>query len=632
MERIIYAAFLSILHVLITKGSGESVVTKNQTKITNVEKTDCLSKTRSNQQQITDFKEFMENHQKLYVDKTLFLPDFISREEKHKGPIVLVTKPPGFGKSLMASTVDYFFNSKYDLSQSKRLFSGLNVMAKTSTMNEFRAKHMNRYPVIKISFGSFEATNYQNALKEIGQIFKQVIEDHTTVTTNYDDPIFTRITNGNADKKTLLEFVPLLCGCVANDTDPILIIDAYDTPLTSAYAAAYYSKMAEFIAKFFEEIFNDGYYRFSKMLITGVSTVEFEFVHLRKEGTEAKPHHYNPLARFFGFTEEEVVALLARNGKSKDNQRTLVENFGGYGFRDFNGRMLNPSGVIGFFDKSACTPGVSINPASTTILKDLLKIRKDGFLVYPMLSLQKLLANESFSRRVIERLDYSSLCESSPHFTNFLMSFGLATKEMDPAPDISEICPKPRDPNKVQLKIPNLTVRKILAPILTEVPEALNYTSLTNSLIDGDFERALIMFRTFMKNASSFVIIGDKESNKKARVRKPVLCDYARDLLQGVLIKYNTDIMTLHLPGFDYIELEPSKGYTYRIRVRIEKTNMVKAAWIRVRNKVYSMVRTVPKKRAEIFIQYGKSFVDVFLRPMQSEYRLSLDDDPWLMY
>lgn len=107
---------------------------------------------------------------------------------------------------------------------------------------------------------------------------------------------------------------------------------------------------------FFEGIFNDGFHRFRKALITGVATARLERVRIRKEVTRAKVDDHDPLAEYFGFTKEEIITLMSRNGRHRGNQgtyRALVRSFGGYGFRDFNVTLFNPSGVIRYeFDRS----------------------------------------------------------------------------------------------------------------------------------------------------------------------------------------------------------------------------------------------------------------------------------------
>ncbi|XP_018898704.2 uncharacterized protein [Bemisia tabaci] len=543
--------------------------------------------------QIADFKGFIENHHNLYVDKTQFLLDFIF--DKEEG-VVFITRPQGFGKSLLASTVDYFFNSRYDVSQSERLFAGLNVMADTPIAKQFREEHMNRFPVIKISFASFQATDFRSALKEVERMFKQVMEDHGAALAHSSDPILHRIANGTADEQCLRVFVQLLSFHVIEHhrVAPILIIDAYDTPLYSAYDDTHYENITELMA----HLLDLGPYanRFRKVLTTGVATVKLDRVQLRKEGT----NDHNPLSGFFGFSKVEVMALLKRNGKNEEIDRTRVENFGGYGFRDSNVTVYNPSGVIRYVDSGTVDGG--LDAASTSILKDLLTVEKYG--LYPILVVQKLLAYELVPRHVIHQLHYPSIRRIPSHFWTFLVSLGFATYDLE----------KAYHSEAVLLKIPNLNAYKFLALTIAKNPKIPDYNGLTKSLIEGDFKTAQKVFRTYLAHKGAYVTLEDKDSEKYDCTKHKRLSDYANELLEGVKIRYKTGGKVLHRPGLDYIELEPSGDYVYTIRIRIEKSKMLKALWYSVRNKVCSLVKTVPKNETEIFIQYGTSFFEVCLR------------------
>ncbi|CAH0383249.1 unnamed protein product [Bemisia tabaci] len=607
MERTISVSIFSMFHVFFLQDPIESAVTQTSGNTTN------------GASQITDFKEFIDYHRELYVDKTLFLPDFIFREEKYMGPIIFVTKPPGFGKSLLASTVDYFFNSKYDVSQTRRIFAGFHVMTDTPEVKKFRKDYMNRFPVIKISFASFQASDYDGALEEVERIFREVIEDHADVAAQVKDPILDRISNGTADKECLYEFVQLLCGYVTDHhtEDPILIVDAYDTPLYSTYAAKYFHKMANLMSYFFEGIFNDGFHRFRKALITGVATAKLERVRIRKEVTRAKVDDHDPLAEYFGFTKEEVITLMARNGRHRGNQgtyRTVVRSFGGYGFRDFNVTMFNPSGVIRYFEKGTLDGGV--DTATTTILKDLLTPKKYG--LYPILAVQKLLAYEEVLEGIPAMLLYPDIRESSTQYWTFLLNFGLATVDLQAR----------SHPEKITLKLPNLTVRTLLTRTLAETPEIPDYNNLTESLVQGDYETVQIAFKTYLEQAGYYVMREDKYSERFVRFKRLRLSDYVIELLGKLKLSYNTNEVTVHNPGVDYIELVPNANvrgerYKYTIRVRIEKTKMLRAAWNRMRNKICTMVRTIQKNETEIFVQYGKSFVDVCLRRYLPEMKVT---------
>ena len=83
---------------------------------------------------IQDFED-LRRRKCIYVDKTAFIYK-LARE----GKPYFLSRPRRFGKSLLLSTMEYYFLGK------KELFSGLAI--------EKLEKDWTEYPIIKISFGS----------------------------------------------------------------------------------------------------------------------------------------------------------------------------------------------------------------------------------------------------------------------------------------------------------------------------------------------------------------------------------------------------------------------------------------------------------------------------------------------
>ena len=70
---------------------------------------------------LSDFKTQIEKG--YYVDKTEIIEELVERIDSSTG--VIINRPRRFGKSLMLSMIDYFFNEKYD---SKDLFNNLAII------------------------------------------------------------------------------------------------------------------------------------------------------------------------------------------------------------------------------------------------------------------------------------------------------------------------------------------------------------------------------------------------------------------------------------------------------------------------------------------------------------------------
>ena len=91
-----------------------------------------------------------------YVDKTEFLYELLGG--KTRTHVSLFTRPRRFGKTLMMSMIESFFNITKD---SREMFEGLNIMKHP----EFCDKHMNQYPVIFVSFKDAYGQNFEEAYK-----------------------------------------------------------------------------------------------------------------------------------------------------------------------------------------------------------------------------------------------------------------------------------------------------------------------------------------------------------------------------------------------------------------------------------------------------------------------------------
>ena len=107
-----------------------------------------------------------ENFEKLrrcggyYVDKTELLYELV--EEKFNS-VTLFTRPRRFGKTLMISMMENFFNIRKD---SKEIFEGLNI----TKHKEFCEKYMNKYPVIFLTLKTVNGENFESAYNQFARV------------------------------------------------------------------------------------------------------------------------------------------------------------------------------------------------------------------------------------------------------------------------------------------------------------------------------------------------------------------------------------------------------------------------------------------------------------------------------
>ena len=105
-----------------------------------------------------NFKEVIDNNA-YYVDKTNVIEELL----KNRAKVTLLPRPRRFGKSLLLSTLYYFFDIE-NKDNNKYLFEGLNI-SKSEYM-----KYQGEFPVIRIDFKMLKEDNYisiYNSYKEL---------------------------------------------------------------------------------------------------------------------------------------------------------------------------------------------------------------------------------------------------------------------------------------------------------------------------------------------------------------------------------------------------------------------------------------------------------------------------------
>jgi len=100
-----------------------------------------------------EFFDKIRNDGSYYVDKTDILYELLHNTSFE---VAMFTRPRRFGKTLMMSMMENFFNITKD---SRSIFEGLNIMRHPDICE----KYMNKYPVIFVSFKGVEGLNFESA-------------------------------------------------------------------------------------------------------------------------------------------------------------------------------------------------------------------------------------------------------------------------------------------------------------------------------------------------------------------------------------------------------------------------------------------------------------------------------------
>ena len=117
-----------------------------------------------------DFVELRQSGS-YYVDKTEFIYELVN-DVNNK--VTLITRPRRFGKTLMMSMLENFFNIEKD---SKHLFDGLAI----TKHKEFCKEWMNQYPVISISFKDIDGMDFDEAYGRLETRIAKLCQDIASV-------------------------------------------------------------------------------------------------------------------------------------------------------------------------------------------------------------------------------------------------------------------------------------------------------------------------------------------------------------------------------------------------------------------------------------------------------------------
>lgn len=101
---------------------------------------------------VDDFEKMIQGRY-YYVDKTLFIKDFLDR----KGEVNQIIRPRRFGKTLNMSMFKYFFEIGHK--DNTQLFSGTKIM----DAGEGYLQHTGKYPVIMLTLKSLKQASYEEA-------------------------------------------------------------------------------------------------------------------------------------------------------------------------------------------------------------------------------------------------------------------------------------------------------------------------------------------------------------------------------------------------------------------------------------------------------------------------------------
>ena len=298
------------------------------------------------------------------VDKTLILKDLIDAEST----VVLFTRPQRFGKTTMLKMIRAFYEGE------AALFHDTKIWAAGEKYQSEQGKH----PVIFLSFKDIKQTTVEEAFARLAAVIgDEVARFSECIENGWGDGAkkrsLRRVMNREGTKDELSESLGLLSEAVHAFTKklPVILIDEYDQPITSASTHGYYDEMCTFMRVFLSGALKDNEHCHIGIM-TGVLRVAKEGILSGLNNPKVWTVFESEYSQYFGFTEEEV-AEMARYYGAEDKMPEIKSWYDGY---DFGGtEIYNPWSVLRYFD-CHCRPDAywldtSSNDLITAIVRDL---------------------------------------------------------------------------------------------------------------------------------------------------------------------------------------------------------------------------------------------------------------------
>ena len=390
---------------------------------------------------IENFEE-MQKQDFYYVDKTGLIVDLLAGW----GKVNLFTRPRRFGKTLNMSMLKCFF----EIGTDKSLFDGLRV----SEEKELCEKYMGKYPVVFVSLKDVDGLTFEDAYDMLREIIRkecvrlQFLMDSDALTDAEKEPM-KRLLGNRPERVDIKNSLALLCSLLEKHygQKPILLIDEYDVPLDKAYYHGYYPQMIDLIRAMFQAALKTNSSLFFAVL-TGCLRVSKESIFTGLNNLKVCSISDVKFDEFFGFTDEEVRAMLSAYGLESHYDETR-EWYDGYRFGGQD--VYCPWDVINYCDDLLSNPRQKpraywMNTSGNDMVRRLIDRSTNGT---TQMEIERLIAGETITKTLNEQLTHNEVDASIENIWSLLYMTGYLTAVDYP------------DGNRYELRIPNREVRQI---------------------------------------------------------------------------------------------------------------------------------------------------------------------------
>lgn len=441
---------------------------------------------------IVEFKELIERDF-YYVDKTKVIEELISTGAK----TILYTRPRRFGKSLLLSTLYYFFNIE-DKEENKKLFCNTYI-GKTKYMEYF-----GKYPVIRLDFKTLMGNSYEEILESYKSMISKVYSKLDYVYDNlkeedkvvYDNIKFRRASLDDY-KKSLVNLTEYLHDYYNENV--VVLIDEYDTAINDGYINGFYDEIINLIQPILYNALKGNIY-IQMSILTGVLRVGSASLFSKFNNVDVydvMSEHYD---EYFGFTKEETKELLEYYGLELTKE--VSNYYDGYVFGSTN--VYNPWSILNYANRKNLSP-YWLSTGSNKLIKKLLKELIDENII------NELIQGNVVSFNYDKSITYENFTEPKnlTNLLNLLLVTGYLTYSHSETNQITKM-------ERKYFKIPNFEVLNDFKNIISSVTfnktiiDMDGYDNFIDALISGNKEGVEKFINSILPSASYHDFTGEQ--------------------------------------------------------------------------------------------------------------------------
>jgi hypothetical protein len=386
----------------------------------------------------------------------------------------------------------YFLQSNQPVTQN--IFKDL-LIAKEL---EFCAKHQNKYPIIFISFKDIKQNTYAEAYENIITLISNLYSTHKylldgELLDKHEKNLFNAIIEEKANRAHIAQSMAKLSEYLARkfNTNPIILIDEYDTPIQAAYMQNYYEAMVGLMRGILGAALKDNKH-LNKAVITGIARIAQESLFSGVNNLEVYSLLREDYGQYFGFSEEEVIELIEKT----QEDIALVDIKEWYnGYQIGKHILYNPWSILNCLKQNGKLEPYWVNTASNELIGKLLsnanQLVKQQF--------EALLQGKIIEQSISPNLIFPEIENNPEALWSLLLHAGYLKVLSSKIDDLDLIA---------QIVIPNKEIRSVYNQIVKRwfnnnlsLP---SYDKFIQSLMNHDIEKFKHYLTTYIMQTGSY--------------------------------------------------------------------------------------------------------------------------------